>query len=927
MKRIVKYILATYVFFLMLFMLSNYIPQTKAKYSSSIPDNLKLTITSPTYTIRFDSNGGTGTMSDMTNVKYINNYSLSPNLFTREDYTFTGWNTESNGSGTSYDDEETISKLADSGTVILYAQWMKDGDKPSITYHFGDFTFTGNNYLITDIPLFSTDYFDLTNEKYRDFEISFSLDSYDPFSGQQQNRNVIASCLDENNASFPGFDFRYLTDKQYFELESIARDGSITNKKRYDASSYPWNINIKRVDTNLYFNNEMNLDYTNLASNFNIPLTFGAEMKNANKEMYRFSVSSLSNIITKIKYENNTTITLPVPNTKGLEFVEWNTKPDGTGTSYTSYTITSNVDLYAIWYNPENAEKYSVTYDFGNISLSGNNYLNTDLSLFTSDMKNNNFEISTTMSNFEYITGQNGNKNTIVSQMNEADTSLYPGFVFRYESSSNIKMTINATSSEKKGLEHITSNTINIKRENKILNYDDELTADFTLFTKYFSTPLIFGAGIDKNGNPFRYSKGELNNLNITVEYNQGTSLTLPIPSIPNSSCSFMGWTGSNGSTPEKNVTIPSSNTTDKQYTANFECTGAIISFNANGGNVNPTTKTIPIGEPIGTLPTPTKTGYRFTGWYENSTSTTPIDSSYVPSGSITLIAKWEIKQYTITFNSDGGSAVDPITINYDATITLPANPTKQGYVFDRWSEKLPKKMPAKDINVTAEWKDENIKTYKVTYNYGNIEFAGNEYLDTDLPLFSSYYARKDFEISANLINLEFVPGQSDNFNSIISNMNESGSPYPGFVIRYKDNKYVLQANYNSSEKLNYGFIGTPTTFNLKRENEILSVVGTNSKLDFSYFNSTFNSPLTIGASLNGSNNPFRYYKGELDNITVSVGIDNDVSYTLPIPSRVNSNCTFNGWTGSNGTTPQTNVTIPADNTTDMTYTANFTCS
>ena len=77
-----------------------------------------------TYTVAFNSNGGTGTMSPMTNRTYDSaGYNLTKNSFKRTGYSFAGWNTKADGTGLSYKDSEKVTNLATSGTVTLYAQW------------------------------------------------------------------------------------------------------------------------------------------------------------------------------------------------------------------------------------------------------------------------------------------------------------------------------------------------------------------------------------------------------------------------------------------------------------------------------------------------------------------------------------------------------------------------------------------------------------------------------------------------------------------------------------------------------------------------------------------------------------------------------------------------------------------------------------
>ncbi len=77
------------------------------------------------YTISYNANGGTGTMSDQA-VEVGDIVNLNPNSFTRTNYIFAGWNTAANGSGTSYTDGQSVSNLAAAGgTITLYAQWQQ----------------------------------------------------------------------------------------------------------------------------------------------------------------------------------------------------------------------------------------------------------------------------------------------------------------------------------------------------------------------------------------------------------------------------------------------------------------------------------------------------------------------------------------------------------------------------------------------------------------------------------------------------------------------------------------------------------------------------------------------------------------------------------------------------------------------------------
>ena len=67
----------------------------------------------------------------------------------------------------------------------------------------------------------------------------------------------------------------------------------------------------------------------------------------------------------------------------------------------------------------------------------------------------------------------------------------------------------------------------------------------------------------------------------------------------------------------------------------------------------------------------------------------------------MTITALWTINQYTITFDTDGGSAIAPITQNYNTAITTPADPTKTGYRFAGWTPSIPSTMPAYSQTIT----------------------------------------------------------------------------------------------------------------------------------------------------------------------------------------------------------------------------------
>jgi hypothetical protein len=148
----------------------------------------------------------------------------------------------------------------------------------------------------------------------------------------------------------------------------------------------------------------------------------------------------------------------------------------------------------------------------------------------------------------------------------------------------------------------------------------------------------------------------------------------------------------------------------DKTYTAQYSSAPRqyTITFDSAGGTAV-ASMTRDYGSTVTAPAAPTKTGYSFTGW-------SPVLPETIPVGDTTVTATWTINQYTITFDSAGGTAVTPMIQDYDSAVTAPADPTRAGYSFAGWTPALPEKMPAENRTVTATW---SVNKYTITFVSG----------------------------------------------------------------------------------------------------------------------------------------------------------------------------------------------------------------
>ena len=170
----------------------------------------------------------------------------------------------------------------------------------------------------------------------------------------------------------------------------------------------------------------------------------------------------------------------------------------------------------------------------------------------------------------------------------------------------------------------------------------------------------------------------------------------------------YFMWLDGNGNSYEPGGSVPADVT---ELTVQWTAPTYAVTLNTNGGTINSgnvTGYTYGVGATLPAADDMTYTGHTFKGWYDNENLTgSPVTAiGGAETGNKEYWAKWEINQYTITFDTNGGSEIAPITQDYGTEITAPDNPTRKGYTFKGWDKEIPETMPAENITITARWKD-----------------------------------------------------------------------------------------------------------------------------------------------------------------------------------------------------------------------------
>ena len=386
----------------------------------------------------------------------------------------------------------------------------------------------------------------------------------------------------------------------------------------------------------------------------------------------------------------------------------------------------------------------------------------------------------------------------------------------------------------------------------------------------------------NSKSNTTLYAKFSVNQYTIVFNTNSGSTIS-PITQDYNTAVSkpanptrdgyeFGGWYIDNG-TFENEYTFDTMPLNGITLYAKWNVETYTITYHLDDGTngENPATYTILTNDIE--LEDASKEGYTFNGWYTEQSYTNKIETIYTNLvQNLNLYAKFTINQYTMTFNTNGGSTIAPITQDYNTAVSKPADPEKIYAEFDGWytdngtfaNEYTFTTMPLNGITLYAKWKElfiledttitaitdygksfETIEIYEGITEIGNRVFVDCINLKSiTIPASVLKIGDTPFSGCINLININ-VASDNNYFTSVDGILENKTQDT---IIYYPEGKKDKILNLNST----INKIKSNAFYSCALEKVVISDITTWLKIEFEniYSNPLLNAQLYLGDDL-----------------------------------------------------------------------------
>jgi uncharacterized repeat protein (TIGR02543 family) len=699
-------------------------------------------------TVVFDANTGSGTLADQVIVSGIAS-SLTSNTFTKSGYTFSGWNTNADGtSGTSYTDGQSVTITAG---MTLFAKWVLN------TYTV---TFNANSGLGTMATQSVTHGVSVN--------LNANLFTRANYSFYRWATAADGSGITYENLSQATFTagttlYAQWTANTYVVTYNYngATGGASTSSATFVTAGTPivlptptrtgYNFAGWFTDAALSTANQLaGTNYSPVGTTLSLGLFAKWEAIN-----YNFTYDSNSADAGTVPTETAKQITQNVTikaNTGsliriGYTFGGWNTNTNGTGTNYLSgsqFTMGSaNVFLYATW----NPNTYTVTYNangatgnaqrssssvtsdtyttegsaialpgVGNLVRAGYTFGGWNTSAAGTGTNRLENDPYTTVSDVIFYAKWNPVTYSITYNGNTSDGGTTPttgGYTTGQASPySVISNTFTKTSNIFGGWNTLANGA------------GTSYSPGSTITT--LSDLVLYAIWIPQYTLHYAVNGGSVTSGSVPADqlYSVGTSVGPVFSSLSRTGYRFDGWVnGSSTILPGGNFTILS----DSVLTAKWTAINYTVSYNSDGGSDAPEAFTKQIGESFTVGSAVIKPGYNFAGWWNGSALVGADAVVVVGSSNISYTAQWIAKVYRVTYDWNGGrgtAEADSLYTFGTPAFSLPlvGDRLKDGYTFAGWSQSTTGSLlsatyiPTQSRTLYAIW---NIGNFTITYDAG----------------------------------------------------------------------------------------------------------------------------------------------------------------------------------------------------------------
>ena len=755
------------------------------------------------------------------------------------------------------------------GNKTYTAIWNhRSPDVYDITYNLNGGTLTETNptsYKKSDLPI----------DLYEPTKIGYTFTGWTGSNGTTPTKNYKIPTTSEGNLNYTAnyslntYSITYNYDSCHLTETEIT---TLNNKTSYTVED----SNFDLVNPNKYgydFTGWTGTDQDELTTSLTVNTSKAKDLAYvANCNLHKFTVSYYSdgNLLSSEQVDYQGHATKPTnPNKTGYTFKHWSLEENGAEYNFNTETIERDTNLYAVYQIVE----YELSYDLDDGSLAEGqiNPSTYTVETDTFDLYNPTKEGYTFLGWKEASSDEVNNPTTITK-----GTTGNKSFTAQYE--------INQYQLEIDPNGGSYSGDLLVTKDFGFVLHIDEPTKNGYTFTgwtltgagSYADEYYTYGAGNGKL--TAQYS---LNTYNVTYNYdschlteeeiaalNNKTSYTVEdsnfdVTNPTKYGYDFTGWTGTDLTSSTTSLVVDTSKAKDLAYVANCNLHKFTVSYYSDGSLLS--------SEQVeyqghATKPTdPSKTGYTFKHWsLEENGAEYNFDTEIIEANT-NLYAVYEIVEYDINYDLDGGSIAtanpDKYTIESDS-ITL-TNPTKEGYTFLGWT----------GTGLSGNTKDVTISTGSTGDRSYTAHFEVNKYL------------------------LEIDP---------------NGGTYSGDLLLNQD--YGTTADIADPVKTGYRFTGWTLTGEGTFENGVYTFGVGNGKLEANYEVITYNIS-------------YDYTSCHLTETEITA-LNNKTSYTVeeedfPVTNPSKYGYDFTGWTGTDLTEAVTSLTVDTAKAKNLAYVAN----